>query len=78
LPESRAVIFGHSHRQICESRDGVLYLNPGAAGRSGFHRLQTAALLRIESGEPRVELLELGPRLPAKGTRASSHMGMQA
>ena len=62
-PESRALVFGHSHRQLCESRDGVLYLNPGAAGRSGFHRLQTAALLRIESGEPQVELLELGPRL---------------
>ena len=69
LPESRAVVFGHSHRQLCESRNGVLYLNPGAAGRSGFHRLQTAALLRIESGEPRAELIELGLRLPSQYSR---------
>jgi putative phosphoesterase len=66
LPESRGVVFGHSHRQLCDLRDGVLYLNPGAAGRSGFHRLQTAALMRVENGEPHVELLELGPRLPTK------------
>ena len=60
--EARAVIFGHSHRPISEWRDGVLYLNPGAAGRSGFHALQTVALLHIEGGELRPELIELGAR----------------
>jgi putative phosphoesterase len=61
-PETRAVIYGHSHRPIIDWRDGVLYLNPGAAGRSGFHTLQTVALLRIERGELLPELVELGPR----------------
>ena len=61
-PETRVVIFGHSHRQVAEWRDGILYLNPGAAGRVGFHPLQTAALLQVEGGATRVELLELGPR----------------
>jgi putative phosphoesterase len=61
--ETKVVVFGHSHRQISEWRDGVLYVNPGAAGRQGFHRVQTAALLRIEGGRPAVEMLLLGPRL---------------
>jgi putative phosphoesterase len=64
LAATRAIVFGHSHRQIYEQRDGVLFLNPGAAGRAGFHRLQTAALMHIAAGEASVRLLELGPRLP--------------
>jgi len=62
-PGTKVVVFGHSHRQLCEWRDGRLYLNPGAAGRRGFHALQTAALLRVEAGIPAVEPLVLGPRL---------------
>jgi predicted phosphodiesterase len=64
-------VFGHSHRQVCEWREGVLFVNPGAAGRQGFHKLQTAALLRIEDGAPAVELLVLGERLaaPRRGRR---------
>ena len=62
-PSTRAVIFGHSHKQLCERRDGVLYLNPGAAGTRGFHALQSAALLRIEQGACEAALLSLGPRL---------------
>lgn len=70
---ARVVVFGHSHRQLNEWRDGVLYVNPGAAGRRGFHRLQTATLLHIEEGELTVEQLTLGPRLaqpqrPRKGS----------
>ena len=60
--ETRAVIFGHSHRPIIDWREGRLYLNPGAAGRSGFHALQTVAFLRIEGRELEPELVELGPR----------------
>jgi putative phosphoesterase len=61
-PEARAVIFGHSHRPLIEWRNDVLYLNPGAAGRSGFHALQTVALLRIEDGRLLPELVQLGAR----------------
>jgi len=62
-PATNAVVFGHSHRQLCEWREGLLYLNPGAAGRRGFHALQTAALLSIEDGCLEVEQLVLGSRL---------------
>ena len=61
--DTNIVVFGHSHRQVNEWRNGVLFVNPGAAGRRGFHSLQTAALLRIEAGTPAVEMLILGPRL---------------
>jgi len=30
------VVFGHSHRPLHESRDGVLYVNPGSAGPRRF------------------------------------------
>ena len=64
--DTNVVVFGHSHRQVSELRNGVLFVNPGAAGRRGFHILQTAALLHIEDGEPAVEMLVLGPRLKGK------------
>jgi putative phosphoesterase len=31
-----AVISGHSHKPVAETRDGVLYLNPGSAGPRRF------------------------------------------
>ena len=62
-PDTRVVVFGHSHRTLVERRDGgVLYVNPGAAGRAGFHRLQTVALLEIAGGEIDARIVELGAR----------------
>nr|MBS0038039.1 metallophosphoesterase family protein [Saprospiraceae bacterium] len=47
-------ICGHSH--ICrverDKRFGMLYINPGAIGISGFHKFRTCILLRIEKGKP--------------------------
>ena len=45
-----AVICGHSHRAHAETRDGVLYLNPGSAGRRRFDLPITVAEIRIEGG----------------------------
>jgi putative phosphoesterase len=62
-PGTQVVVFGHSHRTLIEDRAGVLYLNPGAAGRAGFHRLQTVALTRISRGRVApTRIVELGPR----------------
>jgi putative phosphoesterase len=80
LPDARpaqgtgAIVFGHSHRPLNEWRNGVLYLNPGAAGVRGFHALQTAALLRIAVGSVRVGQVVLGPR-PARPARARAARG---
>lgn len=60
-PETRVLIFGHSHRVRCDWQGEMLLLNPGAAGRQGFHTLRTAALLRL--GErPEAEVITLGPK----------------
>lgn len=45
----QAVIFGHSHNPLIESRAGVLFLNPGSAGPRRF-RLPIC-IARIETGE---------------------------
>ncbi len=69
LPHARpaanadVVVFGHSHHTLIEQREWVLYLNPGASGRVGFHKLQTVALMRIDGGVVANTLIvELGAR----------------
>ena len=32
----RVMVFGHSHKPVVESRDGVLFVNPGSAGPRRF------------------------------------------
>ena len=55
----RAVVSGHSHRPKVEERDGVLYVNPGSAGRRRFTLPVSAAELRIRRGhlEARLEIM---------------------
>jgi putative phosphoesterase len=47
------VISGHSHRPSIEHRDGVLYLNPGSAGRRRFSLPISVA--RIDAGATGIE-----------------------
>jgi putative phosphoesterase len=54
------VIAGHSHQPKIEEVDGVLYLNPGSAGRRRFKLPISLALLDIEDGQPRAQLVTLG------------------
>lgn len=58
-------ICGHSHiaKVIYDRKGAFLYINPGAAGFSGFHKFMTAVRFRIDG--PRIsslELIELGER----------------
>lgn len=39
------VIFGHTHKPFCETINGILYLNPGYAGRQRFNLPRTLAIL---------------------------------
>ena len=58
----RVVVSGHSHRPASKERDGVLYLNPGSAGRRRFSLPVSAAELVIEGGEVRARIVTLvGP-----------------
>lgn len=61
-PEAEIVVYGHTHAPEARERDGRLYVNPGAAGRQGFHRERTVALLELAGGQRRVRFIVLGPR----------------
>src|SRR5438093_8432469 len=63
-PRTRVVVYGHSHKALIAEREGILWVNPGAAGRVGFHREVTLGLLRAQDGRCEAELLLLGPRAP--------------
>ena len=59
------VVCGHSH--ICalmrSEKESLIYANPGAAGRQGFHSLRTMMRLEIDGGKiTSGEVIELGPR----------------
>jgi len=54
-----AVVFGHTHMAFCETIDGVLYLNPGYAGKPKFGLDRSVAILRCDGKGMRTEFLEL-------------------
>ena len=55
----RVVVSGHSHKPACSERDGVLYVNPGSAGRRRFSLPIAAAELVIEGDAVAVKLVTL-------------------
>jgi uncharacterized protein len=56
------VLSGHSHQPTMQSRDGVLYLNPGSAGPRRFRLPVSVAELIIEGESviPRIARLDPG------------------
>jgi putative phosphoesterase len=54
------VVYGHSHKAVVETRNGVLYLNPGSAGPRRFHLPVTLAVMNISAGSASAEILPLG------------------
>jgi uncharacterized protein len=56
----QAIVSGHSHHPLCETRDGVLYLNPGSAGPRRFHLPATLARLHVSGKALRAEIVQLG------------------
>lgn len=59
LPTPTVYICGHSHIARVEWYDGVLFLNPGAAGAPRFGRQPSLALLTIEQATATTELIWL-------------------
>jgi putative phosphoesterase len=53
------VVSGHTHAPVARESDGVLYLNPGSAGPRRFHLPVSVAMLRVEDGAARAEIIEL-------------------
>ena len=54
-----AVISGHSHRPSVEVRDGILYLNPGSAGRRRFTLPIAVARLSVSGRRVRSKIVQL-------------------
>jgi len=58
-------ICGHSHiaKVLYDKSRGLLHINPGAAGNSGFHVVRTMVRFEINAGKvENLELIELGHR----------------
>jgi hypothetical protein len=53
------VVSGHSHRSKLEWRDGVLFLNPGAAGRARFGLPRSVAFVDVTDGRPDPRIVTL-------------------
>jgi len=54
------VVFGHTHQPFEAVIGGVLFLNPGSAGRARFHLSRSVAILHLAPNSLSVELCELG------------------
>lgn len=63
----RLFISGHSHiLRIMPDKNlpPLLHINPGAAGRQGFHKVRTLVKFQIREGRiEQLQVVELGPRV---------------
>jgi putative phosphoesterase len=55
----RVVVSGHSHRPSVETRDEVLFLNPGSAGPRRFKLPITVARLTVDGSSMKGEIIML-------------------
>ncbi|SFR52705.1 hypothetical protein SAMN04490243_2624 [Robiginitalea myxolifaciens] len=58
-------ISGHSHilKVMYDKKHGLMHMNPGAAGKQGFHKVRTMLRFGIDQGELKdLEVIELGKR----------------
>ncbi len=58
-------ICGHSHilKVAFDKKYNTLYMNPGAAGNHGFHKVKTLLRFKIDKTDIKdLEVIELGPR----------------
>ncbi len=62
-------ICGHSHilKVIPDKKNGVLHMNPGAAGKHGFHKVRTMLRFTLDKGAiENLEVIELGKKQTIK------------
>jgi putative phosphoesterase len=55
----QVMVFGHSHQPVVESRDGVLFVNPGSAGPRRFKLPIAVGELLISGGRVNARIIEL-------------------
>jgi putative phosphoesterase len=62
---AKLFISGHSHilKVIYDEKIGCLHMNPGAAGKQGWHKVRTLLRFSIDGANIKdCEVIELGPR----------------
>ena len=59
LPEVDVVIYGHSHKYACETRDGILWLNPGSCGRRRFGGELSFLIMEAQEGRFTLEKVDI-------------------
>lgn len=65
LHKPQVFVCGHSHilRVVYDKPYNLLHLNPGAAGRHGFHTVRTMLRFSVDGNKlAQMEVIELGPR----------------
>ena len=70
----RVVVSGHSHKPLVKERDGVLYVNPGSAGRRRFRLPIAVGELMVEGEAVTARIVEIdaAPSRGASMNRSSS------
>lgn len=58
-PDVAVVVTGHSHKPLQQTRNGVLFINPGSAGPRRFKLPITVGVLHIDGLDVQGELIEL-------------------
>ncbi len=59
------LVCGHSHilKVVNDPKNALLYINPGACGHHGFHKVRTIIKFDIANGKPtNMRVVELGKR----------------
>ncbi|HEY4414742.1 MAG TPA: metallophosphoesterase family protein [Verrucomicrobiae bacterium] len=53
------VVFGHTHKQFAQTVDGILFFNPGYAGKPKFGSERSVAILHLDGKNIRHEFIPL-------------------
>ncbi|HRF19698.1 MAG TPA: YfcE family phosphodiesterase, partial [Chitinophagaceae bacterium] len=65
IHQPQLLVCGHSHilKIMYDSQINCLYMNPGAAGKQGWHKMRTLIRFSIDGSDIRnCEVIELGKR----------------
>lgn len=58
-PGRQVIVYGHTHQPLVQQLDGVLVINPGAAGPARFDLSPSIAFLELGPAKRRVRHIEL-------------------
>ena len=57
--DADVVVYGHTHRPLVTRKDGMLFVNPGAAGPKRFNISPSVGRLTIADGRAEVEIIDI-------------------